>query len=266
VKTGIAELDEMLGGGFLEGDSVMVAGSAGTGKTVFALQHIVNGVTQFDENGIYVTFEQMPDQIYRDSEHFGWNLKEMEKENKLRLICTSPKLLLETEGEHVLDQPIREIAPQRIVIDSLGHFTLQVSGGELRREIYRLVRYLKSKGLSSLLTGELPQILEQSFSAMDFGLSFLVDCIILLRFVEIESQIKKALVILKMRGSDHDKRLREFEITPKGISLTGLFTEYEGVLGGAPRKSLTSEVMDSWVRAFSERAFSKGSSASTVKH
>jgi len=98
IKTGIRGLDEMLQGGFLEGDAVMVAGPAGSGKTTLALQYVVNGVTQFGHNGIYVTFEQLPDQIYRDAKNFGWDLRKMEEEDKLRLVCTSPQLLLEAEG------------------------------------------------------------------------------------------------------------------------------------------------------------------------
>ncbi|MBI2127249.1 MAG: circadian clock protein KaiC, partial [Thaumarchaeota archaeon] len=95
VRTGISDLDKMLGGGFMEGDAVLLAGSAGTGKTTLALQYLVNGVTQFGDAGIYVTFEQLPDQIYRDAKNFGWDLRKMEEQNKFRLICTSPELLLE---------------------------------------------------------------------------------------------------------------------------------------------------------------------------
>ena len=236
VKTGIPGLDEKLGGGFLQGDAVMVAGSAGTGKTILGMQYLVNGITQFGDRGIYVTFEQLPDQIYRDAMNFGWDLRKMEEENKLRLVCTSPNLLLETEGEYILDEPIKEIQPRRIVIDSLSHFTMFVPENELRREMYRLIMYLKTKGLSSLLTWESPQLIGESFSVTEVGLSFLVDCILLLRFVEIESQMKKALVVLKMRGSDHGKRLREFEITSQGIKLTAPFTEYEALLSGSPRR------------------------------
>src|SRR3989441_8749006 len=82
-KTGIVELDAMLRGGFLERDAVMVAGSAGTGKTTLSLQHLVNGITKFGEPGIYLTFEQLPDQIYRDAENFGWDLKKLEEQGKL---------------------------------------------------------------------------------------------------------------------------------------------------------------------------------------
>jgi len=89
-KTGIVELDEMLHGGFMEPDAVMIAGSAGTGKTTLALEHIVNGATKYGEHGIYLTFEQLPDQLYRDAENFGWNLRQLEEEDKLRVVCTSP--------------------------------------------------------------------------------------------------------------------------------------------------------------------------------
>ncbi len=105
----------MLSGGFLEKDAVMLAGSAGMGKTTLALQYLVNGISNYGENGIYVTFEQLPDQIYRDAQSFGWDLRKLEHENKFRLICTSPDLLFTTDtGETVLDVPIQDIKPKRI--------------------------------------------------------------------------------------------------------------------------------------------------------
>src|SRR2546425_9313755 len=85
LKTGITEFDEMLRGGFLEGDAVMVAGAAGSGKTTLALQHLVNGATKYGQNGVYVTFEQLPDQIYRDAEGFGWDLKKLERSEERRV-------------------------------------------------------------------------------------------------------------------------------------------------------------------------------------
>jgi len=244
VKTGIAELDEMLRGGFMEGDAVLVAGSAGSGKTTLALQYLVNGIVKFGEPGIYLTFEQMPDQIYRDAKNFGWDLRKMEEENKFRLVCTSPDLLLESQGENLLDGVIDELHPRRIVIDSLSHLEMYVAKGDLRKEAYRLVSFLKTKGMSSLLIWEAGQMSGNSFSVTEVGLSFLVDCIVALKPVEIESAVRKALVILKMRGSDHDKQLRQFEITPAGIKIESAFSNYEGVMTGSPRRVGSEKFME----------------------
>jgi len=237
VKTGIAELDQMLCGGFVAGDSVIVAGGAGTGKTTLALQYLVNGATQFGEKGIFVTFEQMPNQLYRDAKNFGWDLKRLEQENKLRLICTSPELLLESHGiAHLLDEPIRQVKPRRIVIDSLSNLAMYLGEKEVRKEGYRLINYFKTRQMSSLCTWELPEIISQNLLITDVGLSFVVDCIILLRLVEIESQMHKALVVLKLRGSDHDKALREFKITSQGITVAQPFTGFMHVITGIPRR------------------------------
>ena len=128
LRTGIHELDDMLRGGFLPGDAVLLAGGAGTGKTTLAIQHLVNGATQFGENGIYVTFEQLPNQIYRDSQSLGWDIHKLEDEDKFRLICTSPNILLENGGgENILSEPIKEIHAQRIVVDSLSHLAMFTS-------------------------------------------------------------------------------------------------------------------------------------------
>jgi len=243
VKTGIVELDEMLRGGLMPGDAVMLAGSAGTGKTTLALQYLVNGI-KLGEPGVYVTFEELPDQIYRDAKNFGWDLRKMEEEDKFRVICTSPNLVLESGDGSLLDDVLRDIQPRRLVIDSLSHLEMFVKRDDMRMEAYRIVRYLKTHGVSSVLLWESPQISGASFSVTDVGLSFLVDCIVALKPVEIESSLRKALVILKMRGSDHDKRLREFEITPAGIKIESAFTNYEGIISGSPRKVASEKFME----------------------
>src|SRR5713101_2764868 len=243
----------MLRGGFMEGDAVLLAGSAGTGKTTLALQYLVNGITQFDERGVFVTFEQMPDQIYRDAKNFGWDLRKLEEENKFRIVCTSPDLMLHAEGaDHVLSDALHEVQPQRLVVDSLSHLAMYLDQDQLRRELYRLIMLLKARGLSTLLTWEVGRVGDGSLAISDVGTSFLVDSVLLVKYVEIESAIKKALVILKMRGSDHDKRLREYEITPQGVRVSAPFSQYEGILTGTPRRSLTEEAADSWALAFSK--------------
>jgi circadian clock protein KaiC len=237
VRTGIVEFDKMLRGGFMERDAIMVAGAPGTGKTTLALQCLVNGATKFGENGIYVTFEQMPDQLYRDAAAFGWDLKKLEREKKLKLVCTSPDLLVGGDGEHLLDEAIRELKPRRIVIDSLSHLAMHVEEKELRKETYRFLNYLKTKGLTSLSPWESSQIVGQDFTVTEVGVSFLVDCIVVLRMVEIESTMRRALVVLKMRGSDHDRALREYHINSHGIKLSKPFSGFQGVVTGIPRRN-----------------------------
>jgi circadian clock protein KaiC len=247
-KTGIAELDVMLHGGFLNGDSVLVTGSAGTGKTTLALQYLVNGASRLGENGIYLTFEQLPSQIYRDAHSFGWDLQDLEEKNSLRVVCTSPGLLLENGGgEVVLADPIREIHPKRVVIDSISHLSMFARPEELRRELYKLIMLLKARRLSSLL------IQERSAGETGFisdASSFLVDCIVMLKQVEIESSIRKVLGVLKMRGSDHDKKLREYDIGTHGVEVSGALSRYEGLMSGSAHRSVTEEAASNWAMAF----------------
>jgi len=249
--TGISELDAMLHGGLMRGDVTLVVGSAGTGKTTLALQYLVNGATKFNENGLYITFEQMPAQIYRDAASFGWDIRKLEAEGKLRVVCTSPPVLAQfVESRNPIDAIIAEIDAKRIVVDSISHLESFIPAPELRGELYRLVNHLKMKELTSIFTSESHEVFGNHRVVTGVGLSFLVDCIILLRVVEIQSSLKKALTILKIRGSDHDKQLREFEITPQGIEIREPFAQYEGVLTGAPRKSFTEETVSAWTKAF----------------
>jgi len=233
VKSGIIELDEILSGGFMEKDAVLLAGSAGAGKTTLGLQYLVNGAFLYNEPGIYVTFEELPDQIYRDANGFGWDLRKMEDENKLRIICTSPDLILTSKGgESLLDIPVKEIHAKRIVIDSLSHLQMYIGEKDFRLEVYRLVAQLKNKGLSSIMLWE-TSMLGQDTAISDNGMSFLVDSIILLKPVEIDSCIRRALVILKMRGSNHDKSLREYCIdSSRGFVVQDPFGNFEGIMNG----------------------------------
>jgi len=238
VRTGIAELDKMLHGGFLERDAVIVAGFAGSGKTTLALQYLVNGATMYGENGIYVTFEQTPDQLYRDAETFGWNLRALEEQNKLRVVCTSPDLLMASEGgEHLLDSFLDEVHPRRIVIDSLSHMSLYVEEQNLRNETYRLIMYMRTKGLSSLMTAETQHFMGVDQTIAESSMAFLVDAIVLLRPVEIGSTLRRALAVIKMRGSAHDKDLREYEITSGGFTIGAPFSGYEGIMSGSARRA-----------------------------
>ncbi|MCX7680545.1 MAG: ATPase [Anaerolineae bacterium] len=250
VKTGIPGLDEMLHGGFLPQTANLVEGAPGTGKTTLGMQFIYHGIIACEEPGIILTFEEFPQQYYRDASNFGWDFQQMEREDKLRVVMSSPEVS-KADLEHVggrIERLIREIGARRILVDSISHFErLSNSRTSFRELAFSFINALKREGLTIVLTREQPALLGERISPEN-GLAFLVDSYILLRYVEIESTMHKALIVLKMRGSDHDKGIRQFEITSRGIEVRAPFEGREGIMSGSPRR-----MMDSFVQAFVRR-------------
>ncbi len=250
VKTGIKGLDEMLFGGFLPQTANLVEGAPGTGKTTIGMQFIYNGITQFDEPGLIITFEEFPQQYYHDAAAFGWDFEQLEKDGKLRVIMTSPevtRLDVESVGG-MIETAVTEMGARRLLVDSITHFErLTQDPVELRALEYSFINALKREGLTSLLTRESPTLLGEAPEG-DSDIAFVVDSYLLLRYVEIESTIRKALLVLKMRGSDHAKDIRQFEITDHGVEVRSKFEGREGIMSGSPRR-----MADSFVEAFVKR-------------
>ncbi len=250
VKTGVTGLDEMLRGGLIPQTATLVEGAPGTGKTTLGMQFIHCGITLYNEPGIILTFEQFPSQYYRDANNFGWDFKRLEQEGKLRIIMTSPEVsqaYLEEAGGQI-EELAREMGARRILVDSITHFErLARDPVQLRQMIYSFINGLKREGLTAVLTRESPVLLGEA-EGMDESVPFLVDTYILLRYVEMESAIRKALLVLKMRGSDHDKDIRQFTITDHGIEVQSRFEGQEGIMSGSPRR-----MADSFVQAFVRR-------------
>jgi circadian clock protein KaiC len=246
VKTDIKGLDEMLHGGFLPQTANLVEGPPGTGKSTLGMQFIYNGIRYHNEPGLIVTFEEFPQQYYRDAEGFGWDFRKLEREGKLRVIMTSPEVSrsdLESVGG-TIETLAREMGARRILIDSVSHFDqLTPDPVELRAVVYSFINALKREGLTSILTRETPILLGSEEG--DNDIAFVVDTYLLLRYVEIESAIHKALLVLKLRGSDHAKDIRQFEITDQGIEIMSRFEGQEGILSGSPRR-----MADAFVEAF----------------
>lgn len=238
VKTGIAGLDEMLNGGFLPLTANVVEGAPGTGKTTLGMQFIYSGIVQYNEPGIILTFEEFPQQYYRDAAAFGWDFRALEAEGKLRVIMTSPEVTrrdLESMGG-IIESMAEEIGAKRILVDSLSHFErLTRDPVELRSLQYSFINALKREGLTAVITHETPTLFGQTTEG-DMNLAFVADSYILLRYVEIDSAVHKALLVLKLRGSDHAKDIRRFEITPRGIEVQSKFEGREGIMSGSPRR------------------------------
>ncbi len=243
VKTGIKGLDEMLFGGFLPETANLVEGAPGTGKSTLGMQFIYNGIAQFDEPGVILTFEEFPQQYYRDAERFGWNFRGLEQSGKLRVIMTSPEVskadLENVEGR--ISTMVREIGAKRILVDSLSHFErLTDDPADLRSILFSFINSLKREGLTSVLTRESNALIGESDNADEEAAAFVVDSYLMLRYVEIESAIRKALLVLKLRGSDHAKDIRQFAVTGTGIEVQSTFEGQEGIMSGSPRRMAES--------------------------
>ncbi len=237
VETDIKGLDEMLMGGFLPQTANLVEGPPGTGKSTLGMQFIYNGICYHNEPGLILTFEEFPQQYYRDAASFGWDFRQLEREGKLRVIMTSPSVTrsdVESVGG-TIETLAREMGVRRILVDSVSHFDQMAEDGfELRSVVFGFINALKREGLTSVLTRESPVLL--GGEEEEHSIAYIVDSYIMLRYVEIESAIRKALLVLKLRGSDHAKDIRQFEITDHGIEIMSRFEGQEGIMSGSPRR------------------------------
>jgi circadian clock protein KaiC len=238
VKTGIVGLDEMLLGGLFEGSITLVRGAPGAGKTTLGMQFLYSGITDEDERGLLVSFEEFPFSLHRDAFSFGWDLRRLEKEEKLRLIFTSPRIFLSSlqSPASPLNRIIQEWDVRRVVLDSISHFTRITRDPIELREIYsNVINGLKREGITAILTSEDSGT---SLSTEERGrLSFVVDNIILVRYVEIDSAMQRAILVLKTRGSDHAEEIRCFELREGGIVVGTRFEGREALLSGRPRST-----------------------------
>ena len=239
LSMGIAELDKMMGGGLLEGDSLLVAGPSGTGKSALATQFIAEGL-RVGEPGIMAIFEERPAGYTDRARSFGLNLKTPQEKGKLEVLYLRPlDLSVDETMQEILDA-IERVGAKRLVIDSLVGFEMALAPGfraEFRESLYRMIGALTGAGVTILSTVEV----EDSFTALSFShyaISFLTDDIIRMRYVEIDGQLRKVMVVIKMRGGNHSKDIREYVITDKGVVvISPRSTEYTGLTTGIPQRT-----------------------------
>ena len=236
LSVGIPELDKMMGGGILEGDSLLVAGPSGTGKSALATQFIAEGL-RHGEPGIIAVFEERPQGYTDRADSFGLNLKTPQDKGKLEILYLRPlDLSVDETMQEILDA-IEKIGAKRLVIDSLVGFEMALAPGfraDFRESLYRMIGALTGAGVTVLSTVEV----EDTFTAFSFShytISFLTDDIIRMRYVEIDGQLRKVMVVVKMRGGNHSKDIREYVITDEGVVVIHpRSTDYDGLTTGIP--------------------------------
>ena len=239
LSIGVPELDKMMGGGILEGDSLLIAGPSGTGKSALATQFIAEGI-RCDEPGIMAVFEERPDGYKQRAGTFGLHLKAAEEKGMLETLYLRPlDLSVDETMQEVLDA-IKRVGAKRLVIDSLVGFEMALAPGfraDFRESLYRMIGALTGAGITILSTVEV----EDTFTGLPFShyaISFLTDDIIRLRYVEIDGQLRKVMVVIKMRGGNHSKDIREYVITNKGVVVIHpRRTDYTGLITGIPQRT-----------------------------
>lgn len=234
---GSTGMDELVGGGLLKGSANLVSGAPGVGKTTLGLQFLIAGISM-GQPGLMVSFEEFPASLIRDAHQLDWDLKLLEQEGLLKIIFTSPDLFLRSikSQESPLSETLNTLSPERVVIDSMSHFERLTTDGTELREIYNsLVNAMKREEMTSLLLDEAVSVLGVQHGRMA-SLPFLVDTVMLMRYVEVDSAMQRAIAVLKMRGSAHQKDIRRFEITKGGLKIGEPFTGREGILSGSTHR------------------------------
>jgi len=241
LSLGVPELDAMLNGGIPEGDSVLIAGPSGTGKSVLATQFIAEGLRQ-GEPGVVAVFEERPEEYTSRAGTFGLDLTKPQQDGGLKIIYLRPlDLSVDETLEEILNE-VKRIGAKRIVIDSLAGFEMALAPAfrqDFRESLYRMIAALTGIGVTILSTVELPE----SFTNLLFSphaISFLTDDIIRFRYIEIDGQLRKILVVVKMRGGNHSKDIREYEITTEGFVIGDCLRGYRGLVTGVPELAPTS--------------------------
>jgi circadian clock protein KaiC len=240
LSTGVNGLDEMLHGGVPRGYSVMVAGPSGSGKTMLAGQFITAGVRQ-GEPGVIAIFEKRP-AGYLQTTSLGRDLDHMVRAGQVALVYLRPLDLSVDEALYALRETVQRMGAKRVAIDSLSGFEMAVSPGfreDFEESLYRLVGVLTNLGVTVMMTLEI----EDAYTELRLGpreTAFLTDAIVLQRYVELDSTLRRVMTVVKVRGSDHSKDLRLYEVHSSGIIVGESVPPYHhGILTAAPyRRSL----------------------------
>ncbi len=234
VATGVAGLDALLLGGLPRASTTVVEGGTGTGKTLVSLQFLLEGARR-GEPGILFTLEETPAQIRGVAKSFGWDLAPLEAQGRLVISYTSP---VELVTDRFLGEALRQIGrvgARRVVLDSLTGMSLGVASQRRFRElVYALAKHVRVAGVTALMTMEVAELLGTA-QLTGHGISSIADNVIVLRYVEVDGHLERAVLVLKARGIGHATELRRFRIDDGGAHVGAPFQDLRGVLTGIPQ-------------------------------
>jgi len=229
VSTGNEILDRMCSGGFYRDSVVIVSGPTGSGKTLMTSEFVAAGASS-GERCVLLSFEESLEQLMRNASSWGIDLEGLVRSGKLRIICEYPEVASLEDHFVAMKSVIEEFEPQRVAIDNLSALERISTGRGIRDFIIGLASFLKQREVTSLITSTTMTLIGGP-SITESHISTLADGIILLRYVEHQSQVRRGLVVLKMRGAAHDKQILEFTIDDHGLHIGEPFHGLSGILG-----------------------------------
>jgi circadian clock protein KaiC len=234
ISSGISSLDEMLDGhGFFRGSSILVSGTAGTGKTSMAA-YFAHETCKKKERCIFFSFEESPQQIIRNMRSIGIDLEEYVKKGLLLFHASRPTLYGLEMHLVAIHKIIEKFKPSTIVLDPITNLVTVGSMSDVKSMLIRLIDFLQTQQITVMFTALTSPVV--TIEQTDQGVSSIVDAWITVRDIELNGERNRGLYIMKSRGMAHSNQVREFLITDDGLSLVDVFLGPDGVLVGSARE------------------------------
>ena len=232
VSVGNQKLDDMFSGGVFANSIILVSGPTGAGKTLIGSQFAAEGCRN-GERVLYLGYEESKPQLVQNAGAWGIDFDRWEDEGTLRILCRYPESLGWAEHLRRITREVEEFQPSRIVIDSVSSLERIATKRDFREFIVAMTSMVKSANICTVLTSTTPR-LTGGDSITDAHISTITDAILLLRYVELDAELRRGMLVIKMRGSQHDKNVHSYSIDSEGLHVEGPFEEIPGLILGVP--------------------------------
>jgi circadian clock protein KaiC len=244
ITSGSQELDRMCGGGFFRDSIILVSGATGTGKTLTVTQFLQGGVAN-GERCLLLAFEESREQLFRNARGWGFDFEALERDGMLRVVCDYPEVRGLEDWLLNIKREVADFRPHRVALDSLSALERGGTDKAFREFVIGITSFIKHQEIAGLFTSTTSTLMGGT-SITEAHISTLTDSIILLRYVEMFGQMKRGITVLKMRGSMHDRDIREFTIDRNGMHVGRPFRHVTGVLAGNPVHLSPTDVERVW--------------------
>ncbi len=239
VSSGVPTLDEMCGGGFFKDSIILATGATGTGKTLLVSKFLVDGCKN-GERAILFAYEESRAQLSRNAYSWGVDFEAMEEQGLLKIICAYPESAGLEDHLQIIKTEIAQFKPSRVAIDSLSALDRGVSNNSFRQFVIGVTGFAKQEEITGFFTNTTEQFMGLH-SITESHISTITDTILMLQYVEVRGELSRAINVFKMRGSWHDKGIREYTINSSGPDIKDSFRNLERIISGSPTRIAVDE-------------------------